>query len=366
MAQALPRAETLFDQGGSRITAWRAARPARVLVVGVVPAAPGPAEAAFGPAEVLALGHDAALVEEGEGTFLQDLSLDTLADRLGPWARDHDRVVLWGASLGGYGALFYAGALGGLAVALAPRFALHPYLQPHLGPRVARDLADRPRRHPDLARVPASPHNPIVIFDPDEAAGAAFVAQVLAPACPQARLGLLAGAGHRVGQLLAYQGLLAPTLTAIIDTGRLPPIPFDPADRPLADLARAEAALAAGDAHLARSHLLRAAREPHRVEFLTALRRWAEVAGQPFPPLPPEPPRLRQKLARRMQPDPALPPALRLLAAAQLEEALCNFDAAARLAGQALAADPRLAKAARLAARAGRLAPLIRRQDTPG
>lgn len=57
----------------------------------------------------------------------QELSFEDLEKYVYPLVSDHD-VYLYGSSLGGYCALYYAGALNGTVIAAAPRNSSHPLL----------------------------------------------------------------------------------------------------------------------------------------------------------------------------------------------------------------------------------------------
>ncbi|MEN2751841.1 hypothetical protein AAIR29_09370 [Psychrobacter sp. FBL11] len=63
-----------------------------------------------------------------ENNQYQDLSFEDVEKYVGPIVNEHD-VYLYGSSLGGYCAVYYAGALNGTVIASAPRNSSHPSLR---------------------------------------------------------------------------------------------------------------------------------------------------------------------------------------------------------------------------------------------
>lgn len=271
----MPEPVRLLDTALHRMTWHGQPAGARTLVISFNPMKIGLSDSGFASDFILRLGHEHVFVAEGAGSFYQHLTLGDFAAALAPLAGRYDRVFLYGSSLGGYAALFYARVVEGTAVALSPRLPIHPYMARH----VARPLAGPRLLHPPLAAVADRAARPVVIYDPRDPADADFVETLAKPAQPQARLCLLPGAGHRVARLLAYQRVLKPLMAEIFRTGEVPAIPYDPANRPRRHLALAKAALAGGDLVTAGKYLAKVAREPATAGFAEARAAWEAATG---------------------------------------------------------------------------------------
>lgn len=265
----------LLDTPQHRMTWHGQPGGATTLVISFNPMKIGLADMGFASDFILRLGHDHVFVAEGAGSFYQHLTLADFAAALAPLAGRYDRVFLYGSSLGGYAALFFARAAEGTAVALSPRLPIHPYMARH----TQRPLSGQPVLHPPLSAVADPAARPVVIYDPRDAADADFVTTLVEPAYPQARSCHLPGAGHRVARLLAYQRVLKPMMAEIFRTNEVPAIAFDPANRPRRHLSLAQAALAGGDLVTAGKYLAKVAREPSTAGFAEARRAWEAATG---------------------------------------------------------------------------------------
>jgi hypothetical protein len=265
----------LLDTPRHRMTWHGQPEGARTLVISFNPMKIGLADTGFASDFILRLGHEHVFVAEGAGSFYQHLTLADFAAALAPLAGRYDRVFLYGSSLGGYAALFYARAVEGTAVALSPRLPIHPYMARHM----AKPVSTQPMLHPALASVADPAARPVVMFDPRDPADADFVATLVQPAHPAARLFPLPGAGHRVARILAYQRVLKPLMAEVFATGEVSAVPYDPANRPRRHLALAKEALAKGDLATAGKFLAKVAREPSTAGFAEARWAWEEASG---------------------------------------------------------------------------------------
>lgn len=69
----------------------------------------------------------------------QELSFEDMRKYVYPFVKDYD-TYLYGSSLGGYCALYYAGALNGTVIAGAPRNSAHPILQNNISEEFKKEL----------------------------------------------------------------------------------------------------------------------------------------------------------------------------------------------------------------------------------
>ncbi|HUG62094.1 MAG TPA: hypothetical protein VMP03_09620 [Methylomirabilota bacterium] len=162
------RLKILHDAGGSIIRYRRAARiRSRVLVVtftgfeGARNRRPGFAETALVEA-----GYDCIAVKMANCNNYNDISFETMRKAVRRRARRYERVVTYGASGGGYAALYYSEAVGAsLNLAISPRNTRDP--------RYARlgELAMHRRQfaHARLTELPTKRALSLVVFDPKEA-----------------------------------------------------------------------------------------------------------------------------------------------------------------------------------------------------
>ncbi|MCQ0972162.1 hypothetical protein MLD63_17215 [Paracoccus sp. TK19116] len=154
-------------------------------------------------------GWDTIYVAQRHGSQYQGLSLEAFADAVLPATEGRD-VVCYGSSLGGYAAIYYAGAIGARMLAASPMLPAWPPL--------GRVVHQVPILHGDIAEGPLSPHNPIIIFDPLVKSDKKLIEEMVLPAYPDARLVPLEFAGHTVLQVLRASGQLkAFVKTAIVD-----------------------------------------------------------------------------------------------------------------------------------------------------
>lgn len=240
----------------------------------------GLADKGFGSEFILSKGHDHIFVAEGGNSHYQFLSQEQFAQTVAPVAANYDRVFLYGYDLGGYAALFYSGSVSGTAVALAPRLAAHPSFARHLTEAEQASFRDCLILHPDMALVADPAARPIVLFDPRSTPDADFVARFVSANWPKRREVPLPGAGHRVPQILAYQGLLDPVLSHVFATGEVPEFHYDMNYLPLRHMTKALKALEQGEFVRAGRLLGQLAAAPETPGFQDASAYWEEKTGK--------------------------------------------------------------------------------------
>lgn len=178
----------------------------------------GLGETGFGTGWCLQLGWDTIYVAQRHGTQYQGLSMEDFRDAVAAICAGRD-VVCYGSSLGGYAALYYAGAIGARVLAASPMLPAWPPLgrRPDMIPILHRPLAD----------VPRSPHSPILLYDPMVAADRRIIDEMIAPVYPDARHAELPFAGHTTLQTLNSAGILKNFVRAAIAEDRVLPLDFD-------------------------------------------------------------------------------------------------------------------------------------------
>ncbi len=253
--------QTLISHPNHRVSAHYPAVPSDTLVVTFNPIRKGLSDTGFGSGFVQWLGFTHVFVSEGADSLYQDLCPEALLRAVQPLAADHDRLFLYGSSLGGHAALYYANWLKARAVAISPRLPAHPYFRPWLTAG-ARRLGRVQLRHADLPQVADPTLSPVVLHDPWQEADETYVDRFVRPAYPDAWFIPVRGAGHRVARVLAYQHRLKPILAEIFLNDRMPQLDYDLLSRPRHDLKMARRALDRGNADDASRWLFRVMRDP--------------------------------------------------------------------------------------------------------
>ena len=271
--------QTLISHPRHRVSAHFPAQDSDTLVVTFNPIRKGISEVGFGSGFVQWLGFTHVFVSEGADSLYQELEPQDLLAAVQPLMANHDRVFLYGSSLGGHAALYYANWLKARAVAISPRLPAHPYFHPWLTAG-ARRLARVPLRHRDLPEVADPSLSPVVLHDPWQEADEIYVDRFVRPAYPDAWFLPVRGAGHRVARVLAYQHRLKPILSDIFLHDRIPELDYELGARPRRDLALANRALDRGDADAASHWLFRVMRDPSTPGLAEAMGRYRSLTGR--------------------------------------------------------------------------------------
>lgn len=168
----------------------------------------------FGTGWALQFGWDTIYVAQRAGTQYQKLSIEAFSDAVSPITAGRD-VVCYGSSLGGYAALYYAGAINARVLAAAPILPAWPPLgRPH-------DAI--PILHEPLTDVKRTSHSPVVVFDPMVTADRLMIEKLVRPIYPDGRYVELEFAGHTVLESLKRSRLLQPFVSAVIEHDKVIP-----------------------------------------------------------------------------------------------------------------------------------------------
>jgi hypothetical protein len=273
------QAHTLISHPHHRVSAHFPPVPSDTLVVTFNPIRKGLSETGFGSGFVQWLGFSHVFVSEGADSLYQDLCPEELLRVVAPLAANHDKIFLYGSSLGGHAALYYANWLKARAVAISPRLPAHPYFRRYLTAGAKR-LGRIAIRHHDLPQVADPTLSPVLLYDPWVESDEAYVSQFVRPAYPDAWFLPVRGAGHRVARVLAYQHRLKPILTDIFLNGRLPQLDYELGSRPRRDLVLANRALDKGNVEVASGWLFRVMRDPATPGLAEAMMRYRALSGK--------------------------------------------------------------------------------------
>lgn len=146
----------------------------------------------FGLKFLLSKGYNVVACAQNANQY-QGLSFIDFQRILSPYIFNK-RVFLYGSSLGGYCAIYYAGAVNGTVIAAAPRNSMHPKIvKSFLGDAKSKDF-----KHTDIIKN-ATSKNPIyIIVDPCVERDISFIDQFVKPAYPDSNYIEIPYAGHEV------------------------------------------------------------------------------------------------------------------------------------------------------------------------
>lgn len=134
-----------------------------------------------------------------------------------------DRVVFYGASMGGYAAAAFSVACPGAdVVAISPQSTLDKALVPFETRYRSAWGYDYSGPYGDAAQASAAARRVTILYDPYEPLDSAHVARFTAPNVVRLRCPLM---GHRLGSSLSQMGLLTPTILGAL-SGDLTPDVF--------------------------------------------------------------------------------------------------------------------------------------------
>lgn len=144
----------------------------------------------FGTDFIIQNGWDCISVYQDNDTQYQFLSDKLLYQVISPYLQDKD-IYTYGASLGGYCAIYYAGILNANAIAGSPKNSAHPSI-----------CIDRFKNlkflHHDIQDGEKSSKNIFILYDPTIRSDANFIQEQILSLYPDAKLLPLPKAGHMI------------------------------------------------------------------------------------------------------------------------------------------------------------------------
>ncbi|WP_201540738.1 alpha/beta hydrolase family protein [Psychrobacter sp. 1044] len=145
----------------------------------------------FGLGFLIKLGFNVIGVRQDNNCY-QLLSYEKFREIVQPIVRGK-KTFLYGSSLGGYCALYYAGAINGVVIAAAPRNPIHSSIE-----NMTTAVGKHDYLHEDMKSNPITSKFALVVFDPENNVDKVFFDQVVAPSYPNLKLLEAPNAGHEV------------------------------------------------------------------------------------------------------------------------------------------------------------------------
>lgn len=173
----------------------------------------------FGVSFLTGLGYDVVYVAQKKKTSYQGLAAEQLADAVMPVAAGR-HVVTYGASLGGYCALYYAGVMNARALSLSPQNHQHPIYD-----RLKKADPKHPWSHvAALEDLPISNQTHTIVYDPLITHDAGFVNKWVKPAYPRFEEVHVPRAGHGAAAKLSAAGKLKDVVLRFLSREAQPPV----------------------------------------------------------------------------------------------------------------------------------------------
>lgn len=122
----------------------------------------------FGREFLLKQGYSVIGCNQRKGSFYQELSFFEFKKILKPYCNKYKNIYLYGSSLGGYCAIYYAGAVNGTVIASSPRLTLYPAMVENniLSNVLKKHAKNTEFRHMEFCDLPATLGRVHVFHDP--------------------------------------------------------------------------------------------------------------------------------------------------------------------------------------------------------
>lgn len=182
------------------------------VVVTFDPFGAGFQEKGFGSDFCVSKGWSNIHVSQKPGTQYQELSAYDFRSALIGVVENYDNVVAYGASLGGYCALYYGGVINAKILAFSPRNSAHPVIAK--GP-----FSKIKFKHNEIKELPLSCFNPVVLLDPYQDKDLVFYNSCVRPAYPDANVVEVPFGGHRLAEALKEAGCLSSFVCGYVRDG---------------------------------------------------------------------------------------------------------------------------------------------------
>lgn len=181
------------------------------LLISFGPANSDLSTSGFASAVAKKLGIDSIYVAQRLGTYYQGLDVDSFVRIVAPHLPGRD-VITYGGSLGGWCAFYFGGAIGARIIGFSPLNPGHPDFRANGFAEPVMDYA-----HIDLKDLPASPHRPIVVYDPHRPDDLRFVSRFITPGYRDMARYEVPYAGHNVLDRMKRAGTLKPFVTMALN-----------------------------------------------------------------------------------------------------------------------------------------------------
>ncbi len=209
--------QILKETSGYRISHHTGEESAQVLLITFGAVSSGITTRGWGTQFALKQGYDNIYVAQREGSQYQDLPLEAFREAVAPVAADYDRVVTYGASLGGYAAVYYGGVIDAEIIAVSPHNSAHPLIH-------RRSFRKLPFAHSEIKDNPVSSKPPIVVHDPTLPNDNAFIDYLIRPAYPDLQTVEIPHGGHALLNTLKADGVLKEFIVPLLERREVVPV----------------------------------------------------------------------------------------------------------------------------------------------
>ncbi|GAA4910152.1 hypothetical protein GCM10025790_00070 [Nesterenkonia rhizosphaerae] len=247
---------TLRDWPGHRLTFHRAEKASDTLLITFDSITSDISSSGFGTDFAARMGYDHIFVAQRKKSQYQDLSLADFEEIVKPYSSHYKRVFTYGASLGGYAAVYFGGVINAQIVAVSPHNSAHPLIR-------RNNFRHLPFSHKEIVDNPVSARPPIIIYDPKLPDDQSFIDELILPAYPHARLVQVPYASHNVLASLRLSGELSRFIKNILEKDEISPVRLRTEGNYIwhaqygQDLSKHKGQVAEGERHLWRSLNLR-------------------------------------------------------------------------------------------------------------
>ncbi|MGP8291663.1 hypothetical protein ACT3OH_15475 [Vreelandella zhanjiangensis] len=171
----------------------------------------------FGTGFCAKYGYDNIYVSQLKGTQYQGLSLAKFSEMISPFLSGYKDVYTYGASLGGYCALYYGGYIGSKIISAAPKNSAHPSLA---------KLNIKWNHNVSLSQCKSN-YPPLIIYDPYREEESDYIERYVATTYSNVNRIKLPFAGHKVLNSMRDSGVLVSFLKKYIDNGEIVNVKID-------------------------------------------------------------------------------------------------------------------------------------------
>lgn len=213
----VPKPVILRDHPGYRISFHSSGRSARILLITFGSVSSGITTRGWGTGFAAKHGYDNIYVAQRKSSQYQDLPLELFYEAVAPYIDQYQRVITYGASLGGYGAVYYGGIVNAQIIAVSPHNSAHPLIR-----RGGFKLL--PFAHREIAENPRSTLKPVIAYDSTQPNDQAFIDYLIRPAYPQLRLARFPHGGHALLETMNKDGVLADFILPLIEEDQIVPV----------------------------------------------------------------------------------------------------------------------------------------------
>lgn len=173
------------------------------------PSAPG-----FGQDFLEKNGCFVVAVKKRADNWYRDISPELFAEILMPLRSGFERCFTYGASMGGYAALYFGSAIDAEPIAISPRNSVDPRFAL---PEFARFVNMSKQHHSELSHVANPAIRPRVVYDPKVKSDLAYIDREVRPAFPNGSYTGFPFSGHPSAEAMLNIGQLKPFVLGALD-----------------------------------------------------------------------------------------------------------------------------------------------------